>query len=946
MARLRRPLAAGLAGVLALGLLTGAGGAAAATAPTAAPAAADPGAPALEGGSQDLSVQELRLDGVAASAVAELPAADAVPFAEDGGVAASGAAEPGSPTDEPGAAEPGTDAGSPASPEPEAAPTAEPGEAASAGPSAGASTAPTAEPGTTPAPQPSETPGTPAAPEAEPDVLTVEMETDPFSVLGVTWDRTAGLADVEIRYRVRLDGEWTGWQGVEAADVAPDLGTEDAAGTRRDGTDPIVAVGADGVQIWAQAGSGTVTGLKAVLVDPGADPEGTGALVDRGAGTATAAARGASATTGTSSTTGTAGAAVRPLGTATTSEVSTAALSQPGIISRAGWGADESLRTCDADLSTEMVSAAVHHTASANGYSAEAVPGIIRGFYAYHTRPEAAGGRGWCDIGYNFLVDQFGRIFEGRAGGVASTVVGVHTGGFNSRTIGVAAIGNFQTTSPSPALLEALSELIAWKFTVHRILAGVNVQMVSGGGASKYPQGTVVTFPTIYAHRDAQLTSCPGQSLYDALPSIRARVAQLANATVNASPVAELEILSGSTSGVRVKGWAFDPDSGVSLEIGVAVDGAVTRVPAGKSRPDVAAAFNVGPDHGFDATVPAGNGRHQVCVAAANVGAGRDAVLGCAWITVRNATPVGVVDAVSATATEVSVRGWALDPDTSSPIPVHVYVDGAYARQVRADQSRPDIGAAYGKGDAHGFATTIGVTGGSHTVCVYAINTPAGPNPQLGCSTVQAGALPIGALDGVSTTPSSVTVRGWALDPDTRDSIHVHLYVDGAYNRSVRATASRPDVDRAYGLGDAHGFSITADLPQGRHEVCLYLINTPGGPNPRLACRTVDVVNALPTGAIDTARGTATGIRVAGWALDRDTTGPIDVHVYVDGRATRAVTANRNRPDVDRAFGLGAAHGFDVEVPATRGTHQVCLYLINTPSGHNPQLGCRSTTTG
>ena len=923
MARLRRPVSAALAGVLACGLLSATGGAAGAAPPV----------PAAEDGGDEMSVVELDLAGVEAAVLPELPDPASVPFAEDEEPAADAAPEARATT----GAQPGAGAQEPAAspgPAPAQQPTTEP----TAEPTTEPTTAPTEQPAAEPTAQPSGAPAgdDPAAPAEEPvdpDVLTVEMETAPFTVLGVTWDRTAGLSEVEIRYRVRVDGTWTAWQGAEAADVAPDATSQDAEGAYRDGTDPIVAVGADGVQIWAEAGAGTVSGLKAVLVDPGADPADVGATVPvDGASTGVAAGDGE--------------ATFRNLGTATTAAVQAAAVARPSIISRAGWGADESLRTCDPDMSTQMVSAAVHHTASANGYSAAEVPGILRGFYAYHTRPEAAGGRGWCDIGYNFLVDQFGRVFEGRAGGVESTAVGVHTGGFNSRTIGIAAIGNFQTAAPSAQLLESLSQLIAWKFAVHRIQANANVQMVSGGGASKYPAGTVVTFPTIYAHRDAQLTSCPGQSLYDRLGDIRNRVAALANATVAASPVTGLETFAATSSGIQVAGWTYDPGSTASLQVAVSVDGAVTRLAADKSRPDVGAAHGVGANHGFSGTVPAGNGRHLVCVSSINVGAGHDVVLGCKWLTVRNADPIGAIDGVTATATAITVRGWALDPDTTASIDVHVYVDGKPVRSVKADQSRPDVGRVHGKGDAHGFSTSVPATGGQREVCLYLINATAGANPRLGCRTVQVGTLPIGAVDMVTTAAGSVTMRGWALDRDTRDPISVHLYVDGTYARSVRADQSRPDVGRAYGLGDAHGYTATAAVADGRHEVCLYLINAPSGGNPLLTCRTVTVTNKAPVGAVDTARGTATGIRLQGWALDPDTTASIDVHVYVDGRATRAVTAERNRADVQRAYGLGAAHGFDVEVPATAGSHQVCLYLINQPAGPNPQLACRTVTTG
>jgi hypothetical protein len=868
-----------------------------------APAAASTSAVAAPAGP---SVVELDLAGVDEATLPTLPDPAAVPLAEAEPAAPSAAAPAAGPdapvpTPEPaGAASP--EAAGDALPGTTSATDATDGPTAETTPDAATDTdATAAEP---PAARTMRSAAAPAATddEARPDVLTRELDTAPFSVLGITWESTPELEDVVVRYRVRVDGTWSTWSGVEGTDVAPDAGTRDDV-DGRDGTDPLVAVGADGLQVWAEAAKGDVRGLKAVLVDPGTDAA--------------------------------AGADARLL-------AAPAAPGQPAIISRAGWGADESLRTCQPDYSPQMLTAAVHHTASTNSYSAADVPGLLRGFYAYHTRPESAGGRGWCDIGYNFLVDRFGRVFEGRAGGVASTVVGVHTGGFNSRTIGVAAIGNLDTAAPSNEMVVGIADLIAWKFSVHGILANTSVSMVSGGGASRYPAGTRVTFPTVYGHRDAALTSCPGQRLYDLLPAIRDRVAALANASVARSPQASLDVLRGTSTGVVVSGWAFDPDSAAALRIDVSVDGAVTSLTADRPRPDVAAAFGVGPDHGFSGTVPAGAGRHVVCVTAVNVGSGADVVLGCDTVRVDNATPFGSLDVVRSTGTGVLVAGWALDPDTLDPIDVHVYVDGV-GSVLRASGSRPDVAAAYGRDDHHGFSTVLPTSQGDHQVCVYMINSPTGVNPLLGCRTVSVGSTPVGSLDLVRATPDGVVVGGWAFDPDTSDPIDVHVYVDGRPT-VVRAAGSRPDVAAVYRRGDRAGFDARITADAGRHDVCVYMINAPSGVNPLLGCRTVEVVNATPIGSWDVTVGTAGGVRLAGWALDPDTTRPIDLHVYVDGRVS-VVRADRSRPDVAAVFGLGPSHGFDAVVPASAGSRSVCAYMINTPAGTNPLLGCRVVTT-
>jgi len=386
-----------------------------------------------------------------------------------------------------------------------------------------------------------------------------------------------------------------------------------------------------------------------------------------------------------------------------------------------------------------------------------------------------------------------------------------------------------------------------------------------------------------------------------------------------------------------VGGWAFDPESGSALRVDVSVDGAVTSTTASTSRPDVAAAFGVGPNHGFVATVGAGGGQHLVCLTAANLGSGSDIVLGCGLVTVSNATPVGSLDMVRATTGGVAVGGWALDPDTTASLDVHVYVDSK-ATVVRANGSRPDVGAAYHLGDNHGFNAVVATGQGDHTVCVYMINKPAGVNPLLGCRSVRVGATPIGSLDMVRSTGTGVAVGGWALDPDTTASIDVHVYVDGAAT-VVRANRTRKDVGAAYHLGNAHGFDAVVATGDGTHQVCVYMINKPAGVNPLLGCRTV-TVGATPVGSLDMVRSTGSGVAVGGWALDPDTTASIDVHVYVDGAAT-VVRANRSRPDVGALYRLGNAHGFDAVVGAVPGQHRVCVYMINTPRGVNPLLGCR-----
>ena len=206
-----------------------------------------------------------------------------------------------------------------------------------------------------------------------------------------------------------------------------------------------------------------------------------------------------------------------------------------------------------------------------------------------------------------------------------------------------------------------------------------------------------------------------------------------------------------------------------------------------------------------------------------------------------NRTPIGALDAVTSGMDSFIVRGWALDPDTTSPITVHVYVDGRPTAALAASSPRPDVGRIFGKGDNHGYIATIKATPGTHQVCVWAINTPSGVNPQLRCATVNVNGTAFGALDSVIAAPGTITVRGWALDPNTTSSIKVHVYVDSHPALSLAASGARPDVGRVFGMGDNHGFNATFSAVPGTHQVCVYAIDSAGGANPLIRCTDVTV---------------------------------------------------------------------------------------------------------
>jgi uncharacterized protein with LGFP repeats len=316
-----------------------------------------------------------------------------------------------------------------------------------------------------------------------------------FAMVALRWSGAAP-SGVQVQAQ-RADGRWGPWLDLDEQDEpdGPDTGS---AG----GSEPLWVGPSTALRVRsAQAG-----GLSVVLIDPGA--------------------RAADAALG-------GGAAAR------SDAAGAAAVAQPAVISRAGWGADETIRTdCFArqgiavDYAATVKAATIHHTAGTNDYTAAESAQIVRGIYAYHAITND-----WCDIGYNVLVDKYGQIFEGRFGGLSRPVWGAHAGGFNEFTFGVSMLGTFIDVAPSAQQLEAVSAIVAWKFAGSYRDPNSQVTLVSGGGGtSKYPAGVPVTLPRIFGHRDTGNTECPGDAGYQQLPAIRQRVTQLMG-NWQASPV-------------------------------------------------------------------------------------------------------------------------------------------------------------------------------------------------------------------------------------------------------------------------------------------------------------------------------------------------------------------------------------------------------------------------
>ncbi|MFE2727206.1 N-acetylmuramoyl-L-alanine amidase [Kitasatospora sp. NPDC059327] len=308
--------------------------------------------------------------------------------------------------------------------------------------------------------------------------------TRPFELLGVGWDdpaRSLAGGSVLVRTRDAATHVWSGWHELEADG-------EDGPDTPGGGaTAPLWTGPSDGVAVRVTPGPGGLpTGLRLELVDPG-----------RGAAPASARTLPAEPPDGHQA-------------------------ARPAIVTRAGWGADESLRDPQVEYTGPVRVVFVHHTATATEYACADAPRVIRAIYQYHVQSN-----GWRDIGYNFLVDRCGTLYEGRAGGAELPVHGAHTLGFNADSAGVAALGTFVTDTPPPPVPDGLARLAAWKLGLTGQDAAGRTQLVSSSSASRYPKGTSVTFDAVSGHRDAFNTECPGAALYPLLPAVRTQAALL-----------------------------------------------------------------------------------------------------------------------------------------------------------------------------------------------------------------------------------------------------------------------------------------------------------------------------------------------------------------------------------------------------------------------------------
>ena len=423
-------------------------------------------------------------------------------------------------------------------------------------------------------------------PQADAILLTDPLEVDRFLVAGFTWAGGPDLPEgVRIYLRVRENGTWSPWYLNEAADAGRDDRTTS-------GTGEFVTGGADAIQASVVGGSLPV-GLKLALVpsrpqgervldadelktteaaptpvieDAVAQPQAgrSGALESP----AELTGQSVSAVTTrliTPASFSTAETAARPASTVPAAlPVATSANGLPvPVTTRAEWGANASYMSWDPDYASAG-HVVVHHTAGTNNYSAGQSASIVRGIYYYH-----AVTLDWGDIGYNFLIDKYGTVFEGRSGSVAAPAgrmsVGAHARGVNTGTMGLSMMGDYSSISPSDAQLSSVGKMAGWFLKRAGIMdangwAGLHVWTTE-----RYQAGSTISMPRILAHRDVGYTSCPGDVGYSRLGTIRT----IAQQQISGSGGWKAE--SGSwyylrPDGAKATGWVADAGSWYYLD--------------------------------------------------------------------------------------------------------------------------------------------------------------------------------------------------------------------------------------------------------------------------------------------------------------------------------------------------------------------------------------------
>ncbi len=358
----------------------------------------------------------------------------------------------------------------------------------------------------------------------------------------------------------------------------------------------------------------------------------------------------------------------------------------PPIVPRASWGADEKIRRGPPSYAADVRFAIVHHTAGRNGYTRAESAAIVKGIQLFHVQ-----GNGWNDIGYNFLVDRFGTIYEGRYGGIDRNLVGAHAQGFNTGSVGIALLGTYEDTAASAAAQDAISRLIAWRLDLAHVDPTAFLTSLSGG-SDRCPSGVPVLLNGVSGHRDTGFTACPGDVLYGRLDAIAAA----ARSTGGLKIFEPKATVSGSAIRVRARlsqaqTWAVAVSSATGAEVarstgaGTAVDWTweSAGTPAGSYRWTISAAA-ARPATG---TLRAGGGTPPLAIEALvaepeAISPNGDGQADATALTYRLSAPanvtIEVTDAIGGVVATVVDRVWTPGGQHTVALDGAVFADGTY----------------------------------------------------------------------------------------------------------------------------------------------------------------------------------------------------------------------------------------------------------------------------
>jgi uncharacterized protein with LGFP repeats len=411
---------------------------------------------------------------------------------------------------------------------------------------------------------------TPAGPTAT-SVDLPERPAGRFSMLGITWTdpKAVPAGEVQVRTRAAGTGTWTDWKTLDT----DERGGEDTA-SARGGTAPLWVGASDGVaaRILSPAGKavkGLPAGLRLNLIDPTPKDGAKGGSGGQGGGEP-----GPSESVSEPEPEPQPSQSEQPPAPLPSSSPEpspsqdnpapspTAVIGGlPPYVSRARWAADETLVRNAPGYASDVKVFYVHHTAGTNDYDCADSAAIVRGILAYQVNGEL-----WSDIGYNFLVDKCGTLFEGRRGGVDKAVIGAHTYGFNTGSAAIAVLGTYLTVPVPPVTQTVIAQVAAYKLGMYGYDPSTTAKLTEGVSDGKFPLGQVVTFNRVSGHRDAVATQCPGDALYAQLPAIRKQASSAVfGLTVN--PVA------GYVRGSVALNWTVGTPTSLLSRFDLVVDG-------------------------------------------------------------------------------------------------------------------------------------------------------------------------------------------------------------------------------------------------------------------------------------------------------------------------------------------------------------------------------------